>query len=116
LKKRMLTYLDYLEKIDYQHLTEEEKEKLGKEILVQTIFFAHERMIHLIVTCLFAILAIMVLIAFTVTENIAFIPLFFLLMVLLVPYIMHYYLLENGTQKIYTYYDKIAGDFMDAHK
>ena len=30
-----------------------------------------------------------------------------ILLVLLVPYIMHYYLLENETQKMYEQYDKI---------
>ena len=33
--------------------------------------------------------------------------LFMLLLVLLIPYIMHYFLLENSVQKMYTQYDEI---------
>ena len=29
---------------------------------------------------------------------------------LLFPYIVHYYHLENGTQKLYTYYDRFIGE------
>lgn len=31
-----------------------------------------------------------------------------LLLVLLVPYIRHYYILENGVQKLYVYYDLLT--------
>ena len=90
-------------------LSEEEKEKLIKELLVQTQFFQHERLIHLIVTHLFAILAMMILVALVYFKSISMLMLFIMLMVLLFPYIIHYYHLENGTQKLYTYYDKLTG-------
>ena len=81
------------------------KEK--SELLVQIGFFQHERLIHLIVTVLFALMTILVFLL-TVT---AFSPwngvLLLLLLVLLIPYIKHYWLLENGTQKLYEYYDKL---------
>ena len=31
-----------------------------------------------------------------------------LLLILLIPYIRHYYILENGVQKLYTYYDRLT--------
>jgi hypothetical protein len=82
-----------------------EKEK--SELLVQIGFFQHERLIHLIVTVLFALMTILVFLL-AVTN---FSPwngvLLLLLLVLLIPYIKHYWLLENGTQKLYEYYDKL---------
>ena len=81
------------------------KEK--SELLIQIGFFQHERLIHLIVTVLFALMTILVFLL-AVTN---FSPwngvLLLLLLVLLIPYIKHYWLLENGTQKLYEYYDKL---------
>ena len=86
------------------------KERLAKEkaeLLIQIGFFQHERLIHLIVTVLFALMTILVFLL-AVTN---FAPwngvLLLLLLVLLIPYIKHYWLLENGTQKLYQYYDKM---------
>ena len=77
------------------------------ELLVQIGFFQHERLIHLIVTVLFALMTMSVFLL-AVTN---FAPwtgvLLLLLLVLLIPYIRHYWLLENGTQKLYQYYDKL---------
>ena len=77
------------------------------ELLIQIGFFQHERLIHLIVTVLFALMTILVFLL-AVTN---FAPwngvLLLLLLVLLIPYIKHYWLLENGTQKLYQYYDKM---------
>ncbi len=82
-----------------------EKEKA--ELLIQIGFFQHERLIHLIVTVLFALMTILVFLlgvtAFSLWNGI----LLLLLFTLLIPYIRHYYLLENGTQKLYQYYDKL---------
>jgi hypothetical protein len=43
-----------------------------------------------------------------VSEKIVLIPLAILLLALLIPYISHYYFLENNTQKLYKYYDRIC--------
>lgn len=78
-----------------------------EEILVQIGFFQHERLIHLLVTLAFAIFAIGTLFVYLFLEQIPLLILFFMFMILLVPYIRHYYLLENGCQKLYVLYDKI---------
>ena len=77
------------------------------ELLVQISFFQHERLVHLIVTVLFALMTILVF--FLAATNFALWTgvLLLLLLVLLIPYIKHYWLLENGTQKLYQYYDKM---------
>ena len=91
-------------------LTEKEIEALTKQLLTQIQFFQHERFIHLIVMSLFAVIAIIVLIAMVYFKALSMLILFEMLLVLLFPYIIHYYHLENGTQKLYTYYDRIMGE------
>lgn len=84
-----------------------EKEKA--ELLIQIGFFQHERLIHLIVTVLFALMTILVFLL-AVTNFMPGLGLLLLLfLILLIPYIKHYWLLENGTQKLYQYYDKMEG-------
>ena len=70
-------------------------------------FFQHERLIHLIVTVLFALCTVMTFIAIAVWQVMLLIPLAIAFLVLLVPYIKHYYFLENQTQLLYKDYDKI---------
>lgn len=79
------------------------------ELLVQIGFFQHERLIHLIVTALFAIMTILVFLLAVTRFELWVGVLLALLLVLLIPYIRHYWLLENGTQKLYFYYDKLEG-------
>lgn len=84
-----------------------EAERLMKDLLIQIGFFAHERLVHLIVTVTFAMLTIVAVVGFLISEQTELIALIVLLLVLLVPYIRHYYILENGVQKLYTFYDEL---------
>lgn len=107
MKKRII---GYRERIDV--LLEEKPEgtcwkDVLEEHLVQISFFQHERLVHLIVTVTFAILAMLSLFLLFVTGELAVIALLVMLLVLLVPYVMHYYLLENETQNMYYQYDKL---------
>ena len=76
-----------------------DKEALAQQLLVRIGFYQHERLIHLIVTMSFAIFFLLSLIL--VSINVYFLALSVLLLVLLVPYIAHYYFLENTTQELY---------------
>lgn len=83
-----------------------------EEHLIQIRFFQHERLIHLIVTVTFAVLEMLsiliTLVSFYFEEgNPALLCLTILILVLLIPYIRHYYILENEVQKMYEQYDKI---------
>lgn len=71
-------------------------------------FMQHERLIHLLVTILFAVLMFLSLIAFFISENIGLFAAAVLMLALLIPYIAHYYFLENGVQKLYTLYDEVC--------
>ena len=86
------------------------KSEILREMLVQIGFFQHERLIHLIVTVLFAFLTIFTLACSCFLNNscgVMFLLLSVLCLILLVPYIRHYYILENGVQKLYEIYDAI---------
>lgn len=105
MEKRIINYRKYVDEIlksgDVQW------DEVLKEHLVQISFFQHERLIHLIVTVLFALMEIISIIATVVTGYLALVALDVLLLVLLIPYVRHYYILENEVQKMYFQYDKI---------
>ena len=109
MKKRIVTYMDYIDKI----LSEDEQEKkedyetLIKQHLIQIDFFMHERLVHLLVTLAFAIFGFMIFVALVMNFQPGLLLLFAAILVLLIPYIMHYYLLENGVQKMYRQYDEM---------
>ncbi len=112
--KRLCDYIEYIDKQtqpeNLSKLTKEEKEALKSQLLVQTGFFQHERLIHLIVTHMFALITIVTLVGMVYFKTISMLILFVLEISLLFPYIIHYYHLENGTQKLYTFYDRFLGE------
>lgn len=108
MEKRLLQYLQCMGEMKPEELSEEERKEAAAKMLVQIQFFQHERLIHLIVTVTFAILTVLSIFAFLALEQIGLLALCILLLVLLVPYIRHYYILENGVQKLYTYYDELV--------
>ncbi len=99
------------EMADKPGLSLQNKGETLREMLVQIQFFQHERLIHLIVTVLFAFLTIFTLTCACFLDNYYYGMLFCLLgivcLALLVPYIHHYYVLENSVQKLYDIYDAI---------
>ncbi len=105
--KRLKGYLKLIEML----LSNPEKIKnpltLKQELLIQISFFQHERLIHLIVTVLFALATVMSFLCMFFVQEWGLLLLAFAILILLVPYIKHYYLLENGVQKLYSYYDKL---------
>lgn len=82
-------------------------EAVLSEHLVQVSYFQHERLIHLIVTITFALMTMMDLAAFCISRFMPLLLLLVLFLVLLVPYVGHYYTLENEVQYMYGQYDAI---------
>lgn len=106
-----MAYLkDISEKAESGVFSGEELDVLRKQALVQIGFFQHERFIHLIVTMTFALMTVMTLMGICITGYMPLAALMVLLLILLVPYIRHYYILENGTQTLYRYYDSLEKD------
>lgn len=112
--KRLCDYIDYVEEAtnseNIKKLSAEQKKQLIERLLVQIQFFQHERIIHLIVTHLFAMITIVTLVGMMYFKTIPMLILFVLEMSLVFPYIVHYYHLENGTQYLYSIYDRINGE------
>ena len=113
MEERLKTYLAKMEeqaalweKNSGQGMSEQEKKQMLDDMLIQIGFFQHERLIHLIVTVTFALLTIIAIMGTLIVPQPALFALVLLLLVLLIPYIRHYYILENGVQKLYRYYDK----------
>jgi len=77
-------------------------------LLIQIQILQHERLIHLIVTVTFAVLSLMSVALYLMIDTLALLLLCSLFIILLIPYIRHYYILENGVQKLYEYYDKLS--------
>ena len=71
------------------------------------LYMQHERLIHLIVTVLFALAMLIVFGVFVLSGAMYILALLALILVLLVPYIVHYFHLENGVQKMYTLIDEL---------
>ena len=108
MEKRLKDWLCFIETLKIEELNQEEREKKARELLVQIEFFQHERLVHLIVTITFALLTMLSVLGFLALVQPGILVLTILLLVLLVPYVRHYYILENGVQKLYTYYDKLV--------
>ena len=71
-------------------------------------FIQHERLIHFLVTMMFAIIEFICLGIFLVTSNIGVLILVILILGLLIPYVWYYYYLENHTQKLYLLYSQLC--------
>lgn len=111
--ERIKQYLKYIDALLANAPEGTDFSQEAKKHLVQIAFFAHERFIHLIVTVIFALLTVMIFLYIMFDPQ----PMLFLLllffMILLIPYIKHYYLLENSVQKMYEQYDemlRLAGE------
>ncbi|MGN0689638.1 MAG: hypothetical protein ACI4KH_04385 [Oscillospiraceae bacterium] len=104
MKKYMLSIIK-----EYEALLCDEgsdKKAVRKELLTRIEFMQHERLVHLIVTALFAVLLIICVAGFICFEKIVFVPLIILMLCLVIPYIAHYFFLENNTQKLYSIYEE----------
>ncbi|MGN1188513.1 MAG: hypothetical protein ACI4R6_08455 [Lachnospiraceae bacterium] len=111
MEKRILSYRRYMD--EQIRILKEcgnvgDVSELKREHLTQIGFFQHERLIHLIVTVVFALLEVLSIIIVLISGEVFSILLPLAVMVLLVPYIRHYYILENEVQKMYRQYDVLT--------
>lgn len=106
MEKRILNYRKYIDELLQKDNLD--WDKVIKEHLIQVSFFQHERLIHLIVTVTFAILEVIVIGLCVTAFSLGLGILALALLVLLIPYIRHYYILENEVQKMYAQYDRMV--------
>lgn len=107
MKKRIVAYLEYIDELLKKDGNDIDWDKEIEKHLTQIAFFSHERLVHLIVFALVAVCTVISILAMVVSEKIIIFPLIVLLFVLLIPYCMHYYLLENSVQRMYDQYDEM---------
>ena len=103
MKKYLKEYVAEMDKIlesDVDNITE-----VIDKHLIKINFFQHERLIHLLVTLAYAIMDIISFIASTTTPMFVFVGV--ILVLFLIPYVLHYFFLENNVQYLYIQYDKM---------
>lgn len=105
--KQIKAYLALLEQFFSVEHENDELLKMRGELLQRIEFYQHERLIHLIVTMSFAVLFLIALAMTLTVGGWGAVALTILFLGLLVPYIKHYYFLENSVQKMYTFYYKV---------
>ena len=74
------------------------------EMLTRIGFYQHERLVHLIVTMTFAVMTVLSFCILMMTQSMFALVLSCLFLILVSPYIAHYYFLENSVQKLYRLY------------
>lgn len=87
--------------------TKKELNSILSQHMDKIAFMQHERIVHFLVTMLFAIVLSIFMVGMLLTENIMLLVLVTIIIVLLAFYIKHYYFLENTVQKMYKVYDRI---------
>jgi len=85
----------------------EELEEIFSEHKDKIAFMQHERIVHFLVTMMFAVILSVFMTAVLFLEHPAMLVLATIIIVLLGFYIKHYYFLENTVQEMYRVYDRI---------
>ncbi len=80
---------------------------LAEELLTRIGFYQHERLVHLIVTMTFAIMTVLSFFMLAGGATLLTAGLSLLFLALTIPYVMHYYFLENSVQELYTLYYEV---------
>ncbi len=106
MKKYMKEYIEDIDRIISKNKCDDIDCVISNH-LVKIGFFQHERLVHFLVTMLFAILFLITFLYFLLNFSFGMMFLCLILFCLLVPYIFHYYSLENGVQYMYRQYDSL---------
>lgn len=108
---------DYIKEID-KYINENSiiKQEYIDLHLIKISFFSSERLIHLLVTLIYAVMTIFGFLSFVIFEKIVLLFIPCILVLFLIPYILHYFLLENSVQYMYKQYDMMLGRKNDKTK
>lgn len=111
--KYLKAYIDSVEKKLASCQSLSELNTLFDEHKDKIIFMQHERIVHFLVTLMFALILSIFVAALMFIENIALLILVTIIIVLLGAYIKHYYFLENTVQHMYVIYDEMLCKMRD---
>ena len=107
MKIYMKEYINKIDVIIKDNKKLENKDEIIEEHLIKINFFMHERLVHFLVTMLFAIMFLITFLYSLNNYSLGLLLLNILFLCLLVPYIFHYYYLENSVQYMYKQYDEL---------
>ena len=103
--KKMIS--EYIVSVEEKINSKKVDKALIDDLLLKISFFQHERLIHFLVTMLVAIVTVILLVTSMFIDNIFILLLILIFVCLLIPYILHYYFLENRVQYMYNLYDNL---------
>ena len=103
----LTNYMNLVEKRLEEASDVGELDRIMAEHKDKIAFMQHERIVHFLVTMMFALVLAIFMLALLLTQNLAMLILVTIILVLLAFYIKHYYFLENTVQKMYKVYDQI---------
>ena len=105
----MNTYLKYIaSRLSDRDISKSDLEMYKSDFLSHIQFMQHERLIHLLVTILFAFLLMFGFILIFIYFSWIMVIFTGIIFIVEIFYIFHYYKLENGVQKMYRVYDEIV--------
>ena len=105
----MIDYMNnYMEYIKTILKKEDINESIKKDFIEHMQFMQHERLIHLLVTMLFALLLMFGFIIMLIYFSWILVVFTAIIFIVEIFYIFHYYRLENGVQKMYRVYDELV--------
>lgn len=105
MKSEIAEYKKLVKKTIEESSPETDWEQFCEDLYTRIGFYQHERLVHLIVTMTFAVMTVLCLV-FSGGEADIIMLLGGLFLLLEIPYIWHYYFLENSVQELYTLYYK----------
>ncbi|HAM96794.1 TPA: hypothetical protein DCP76_03295 [Patescibacteria group bacterium] len=109
LRISMIDYMNnYMEYIKTILKKEDINESIKKDFIEHMQFMQHERLIHLLVTMLFALLLMFGFIIMLIYFSWILVVFTAIIFIVEIFYIFHYYKLENGVQKMYRVYDELG--------
>ena len=94
--KKMIN--EYILLVEIKFSSKKIDKEFIEDLLLKISFFQHERLIHFLVTKLVSIITVILLVTNMFINNIFILILFFIFICLLIPYMLHYYFLENKVQ------------------
>ncbi len=103
----LTNYMNYINEKIERCSSSEELEEILAEHLDKIQFMQHERIVHFLVTFMFAVILCIFICGFLLAENIMLLVLVTMILILFAFYIKHYYFLENTVQEMYKVYDRI---------
>ncbi len=107
MKKRILAYVKRINGCINGEIPVDSWEELLEEHILQLGWFQHERFVHMFIMLAFAIFTVACIMTEVVTGYTPLLAVIALFLILLIPYIKHYYLMENKCQEMLDQYDAI---------